>query len=87
MPPLKILAQPAEERVPDLSFRRLRPVLDLGQQLRLDPDALVRDPLRERLRLPDQRRQALLQVGGRDLVEAVVDLAGVDQVVALAPAT
>jgi hypothetical protein len=32
--------------VPDLSFRRFRPVLDLGEQLRLDPDAFVSDPLR-----------------------------------------
>ena len=56
------------------------------QQLRLDPDALMRDSLRKGLRLTDQRRQALLQVGGRDLVEAVVDLAGVDQIVAPAPA-
>ena len=70
----------------DLSLRRLRPVLDLGQKLRLDPDALMRDPLREGLRLPDQRLQSLAQVRGGDLVEAVVDLAGVDEVAALAPA-
>jgi hypothetical protein len=71
--------------VSDLPRRRLRAVLDLGKELGLDPDALVRDPLRERLRLPDKRLQTLAQVGGRDLVEAVVDLAGVDQVVALSP--
>jgi hypothetical protein len=46
----------------------------------------MRDPLRERLRRPNQRRQALLEVGGRDLVEAVINLAGVDEVLALAPA-
>jgi hypothetical protein len=55
------------------------------RRVRFDPDALVGDALREGLRLPDQRRQTLLQVGGRDLVEAMVDLSGVDQVVALAP--
>jgi hypothetical protein len=46
----------------------------------------VRYPLGERLRLADQGRQALPQVGDRHLVEAVVDLAGVDEVVAPAPA-
>ena len=50
-----ILAQAAEERVPDLSLRRFRAILDLGQQLRFDPDALVCDPLFEGLRLPNQR--------------------------------
>ena len=72
--------------MPHLSLGRLRAVLDLGRELRFDPDALVRDPLGVGLRLPDQRRQALAQVGGRCLVEAVVDLAGIDQVVALAAA-
>lgn len=38
-----------------------------------------------RLRSADQRLQPLLQVGRRDLVEAVVDLAGIDEVLALAP--
>jgi hypothetical protein len=72
--------------VPDLSLGGLGAVLDLGEKLRFDPDALVCDLLRERLCLADQRRQALLQVCGRDLVEAVVDLAGVDKLVALFPA-
>jgi len=52
--------------VPDLSLSRFRAVLDFGKQLRLDPDALVCDPLFEGLRLPNQRLQALPQVGGRD---------------------
>jgi hypothetical protein len=46
----------------------------------------VADALRVGLRLPDQRLQPLLQVGGRGLVEAMVDLAGVDQLVVLASA-
>ena len=58
-----ILAQPLEERVPHLSFRGLRAVLDLGKQFRLDPDSPVRDPLGEGLRLPDERLQPLAQVG------------------------
>jgi len=55
----QILPKAFEERMPHLAFGRLRPVLDLCQQLRLDPDALVRDPFGVRLRLSDQRRQAL----------------------------
>ena len=47
---------------------------------------LMRDPLGIGLGLPDQRLQPLLQVLGRGLVEAVVDLACIDQIVALAPA-
>jgi hypothetical protein len=72
--------------MPDFALRRLRPVLDLGEQFRFDPDALVRDPLRVRLRLVDQGPQALLQVGRGCLVEAIVDLAGIDEILALAPA-
>jgi hypothetical protein len=37
-----------------LAFGRLRPVLDLGQQGRLDPDAAMRDALAVGLGLPDQ---------------------------------
>jgi hypothetical protein len=47
---------------------------------------LVRDPLAIGLGLADQRRQAPAQLGGGGLVEAVVDIAGIDQVLALAPA-
>jgi hypothetical protein len=46
--------------VPDLPFGGLGPVLDFGEQFRLDPDTFMRDPLREGLRLPDERRQASL---------------------------
>jgi hypothetical protein len=56
------LAQTFEERVPDLPFGGLRAVLDLGQKLRLDPDALVRDPLCEGLRLPNEWLESLAQV-------------------------
>src|ERR1700730_470504 len=72
--------------MPDLSLGGLRAVLDLGKELGLDPDALVRDPFRIGLRLADKRLKTLPQVRGRDLVEAVVDLAGIDEVFALAPA-
>jgi hypothetical protein len=72
--------------MPDFTLRGLRAVFDLGQQLRLHPDALVCDPLGVGLRLADRWRQPLLQIGGGGLVEAVVDLAGVDQVLALAAA-
>ena len=41
--------------MPELSLRRFRPVLDLGEQFRLDPDALVRHPLCEGMRLADER--------------------------------
>jgi hypothetical protein len=34
--------------MPDLALSGLRPVLDLRQQLGLDPDTFMRDPLRER---------------------------------------
>src|SRR5207249_7237378 len=59
---------------------------DLGEQLRLHPDALVSDPLGVRLSFADQRRQAFAEIGGRHLVEAVVDFTGIDQVLALAAA-
>jgi len=69
-----------------LPLRRLCAVLDLREELRLDPDALVRDPFRVWLRLADQGLQPLLQVGGRAFVESTVDLACVDQILALAAA-
>jgi hypothetical protein len=73
---LQILAQPLEERMPYLSLGRLGSVLDLGEELWLDPDALVGDALGVGLGLSDQRRQRLLQARGGCLVETVVDLAG-----------
>jgi len=44
----------------------------------------VGDPLGVGLGFSDQRRQALAQLGERLLVEALVDLAGMDQIIALA---
>src|SRR5690242_19655753 len=86
MHPSQVLPQAAKERVPDLSLGRLRAILDLGEQLWFDPDALVRDPLRVRLRLPDQRLESLLEVSGGRLVKSVGDLARIDQIVAVAAA-
>jgi uncharacterized membrane protein YfcA len=42
---LQVLPQALEERVAHLALRRFGAVLDLGEQLWLDPDALVRDAL------------------------------------------
>jgi hypothetical protein len=72
--------------VPDLPLRRFCAVFDFREELGLDPNALAGYPLDVRLRLLDQRLQPVLQVRRRPLVEAVVDLAGVDEGVALAPA-
>jgi hypothetical protein len=67
-------------------FRRFRPILDLGEQLGLDPDAAVGDALAERLGCADQRRETgaerLRALGD----EAVVGLAGINQIGALASA-
>jgi hypothetical protein len=65
----EVLSQSLEEWMADLAPRRLCPVLDLGQQLRLDPDSLVRDPLGVGPVLTDRRLQPPLQVGGGRLVE------------------
>jgi hypothetical protein len=83
---LYVVSQPFEKRVPDFALRRFRSILDLRKQLWFDPDASVRDLLRVGLRLADQRRQSLPQFGGRRLIEAVIDLARVDQIVAFPPA-
>jgi hypothetical protein len=69
---------------PDLSLRRLRAVLNFRQKLGLDPNPLVCDPLGVGLRLTDEGLQSFLQVGGRDLVEVMINLACVDQIVAVA---
>jgi hypothetical protein len=39
--------------MPHPAFCGLRPVLNLGEQLRFNPDALVRNPFGVGLRLPD----------------------------------
>jgi len=41
--------------MPHFALGRLGPVLDLGEQLRLDPDAAMRDALAVRLRRSDPR--------------------------------
>jgi hypothetical protein len=56
------------------------------QKLGFNPDVLVTDALGIGLGPSDEWFKPLLQIGGRDLVEAVVNFAGVDQIVALAPA-
>lgn len=84
MHPSQVLPQAPVERVPDLSLGRLRAILGLGEQLWFGPDALMCDPLRVRLRLPDQRHQFLLEVSGGRLVKSVVELARIDQIVAVA---
>jgi hypothetical protein len=72
------LPQAPEERVPNLSLGRLRAILDLGEQLWFDPDAIMCDPLPVWLHLPDQWLQYLLEVSGGSLVKAVVDLSRID---------
>jgi hypothetical protein len=72
--------------MPHPTLGGLRPVFDFRQQRRFDPDSPVRDPLGVGLRLPDQRFETGLQVLCRGAVGAMVDLAGVDQLPALAAA-
>jgi hypothetical protein len=79
----EILSQPAEKRVTYLAFGRLRPVLDLGEQLRLDPACPVSDPLAVGLCFANQRRKTLLQGGEGCFVKAMIDLAGIYQIGAL----
>jgi hypothetical protein len=66
----------------ELCLARTSPGIRSRHKLGLDPDALARDALGVRLRFPDQRRQALLQIGSGCLVEAVIDLTRIDQVLA-----
>jgi hypothetical protein len=47
-------------------------------QGKLYPHAAMRDLLGVGLGFPDQRLQPRLQILGRDFVEAVIDLAGID---------
>jgi len=53
-----------EEWVSHLALGRLGAVLDLGEQFRLYPDALVRDPFSVGLGFSDQGRETLTQFGG-----------------------
>ncbi len=59
-----VFTQPQKERMPHLPFGRLGAVLDLGEKLRLHPDAAMCDPLGVRLGLADERRQTLAQTSG-----------------------
>ena len=72
--------------MPHLALGRLARYSISASNLGFDPDRLVRDPLGVGLGLSDQRREPRAQVLCGRLVEAVVDLAGIDQIVALAPA-
>jgi hypothetical protein len=72
--------------MPDLALGRLRTILDLGEQLRLDPDATVGDALAVRLSFTDQRRKTSAERLRALSVEAVINLAGIIQIGALAPA-
>jgi hypothetical protein len=81
--PSKILPQALEERMADFAFRRLCAVFDLGEQRRLDPNAAVCDLFGVWLRFADQWLQPRLQVLCRGGIEAVVDLAGAEQLLAL----
>lgn len=72
--------------MPNLSLGRLRAIFDLGQKLGFNPDAFVVDALGIGLGLSNEGFKPLLQIGGRNLVKAVVVLAGVDQIIAFASA-
>jgi hypothetical protein len=69
-----------------LALCRFRAVLDLGEQFRLYPDALVRDALGVGLCLTDQRRETLAQFIRRFSVKPVIDFTGIDEVIAFAAA-
>jgi hypothetical protein len=56
-----------------------------GQQRRLYPNSPVRDLLGIGLVFSDQRLHSQLQILGGCRVKAMIDLAGIDQVVALPP--
>lgn len=61
---IKVLPWASEEGMAHLALTRFGSVLDFGKQFRLNPDALVRDPLGIGLGFSDQWRQALAQLGG-----------------------
>src|SRR3954464_15021280 len=80
----KVLPKSFEDRMPHFPLGGLGPVLDLGEELRLDPDALVGDALAVGLGLSHEWLQPLVKLNRRRLVESAVDLAGIDQFVTLA---
>src|SRR6476619_350047 len=73
--------------MPHLALGRLGPILNLGQQLGLDPDAAMRDALAVGLGLADQRCKASAKHLRARAVETVVDLARVKQILAFATAS
>jgi hypothetical protein len=66
-----------------LALGRFGAVFELRVELRLDPDGAMRDLFGVGLGFADQRLQPRLQLSRRGLVEAEIDLAGIDQVLAL----
>jgi hypothetical protein len=78
-----ILAQSFEKRMAHLALCGLGPVLNLGKQRRLNPYSAVRDLLRIGLCLADERLQAGAQILLSFRREAVVDLAGIDELAGL----
>ena len=57
--------------MPDLSLGRLRAILDFGEKLGFNPDALVADAFGIGLGLADEGFKPLLQIGRRYLVPLV----------------
>jgi hypothetical protein len=79
---LEVFAQSFEEGMPDHSLGRFGAILNLGKQLRFDPDALVRDPLGVGLGRADKGLEASPQFGGRSN-QAQVELPRVLRCVAI----
>src|ERR1700759_1118286 len=69
-----------------LTLSGFRAVFNLGQKLGLDPDAAMGNFLGIRLGPADQRLKFFAQGSGRCFIETVIDLAGVDESLALAAA-
>src|SRR3954463_11615457 len=87
----KVLQQTLQERVPRLALGRLRPVLDLRQQLRVDPGGLLiplQLPLAPMMFLPIWIEDALLiavdrlQLGGSREEQRIPLLGGLGQLIA-----
>ena len=68
-----------------LALGGFRPVFDFGEQRRFNPNSPVRDLLGVGLAFADQRLEPVLQILGGYLIEAVVDLARIDQLFVLEP--
>src|ERR1700760_2175623 len=72
--------------MPDFAFGGFSAVFDLGEQFGLDPNSAMCDFFCERLSFADQRFKSFAQYLCRGLVEAVVDLAGINELLAFAAA-